>query len=196
MEESVHVYRSLINHEELFSHYETQNILPRLITPSQLRVSLVYTMRKFDHSALDETLLRDYYILPPATSGVHSPAQSPASPVTQSTLKFNGQFPAPKDRKHGARRHVTYGFNRVLALELTSPSLSLRQSKLAPLGLTFFEIEDYKPHIVLDFNLSPLVETNELTSLQTPDFPLYFHSETLVPATTSIRSSTTYRSFT
>ena len=167
MEQSVHIYRPLINHEELVDHYQRQDIMKRIVRPVDLRISLAHTMRQFSKSTLENMLDNEYYVFP------NERQDSDNSRVS-----------------HGSRKHVTFGMNRVLSLELTSPKLSLRQLNLHRQKITFFELEDFRPHVVLDFNLDPEID---ISSLEPFSGKLYFDGEVLTEAFSDIRKNVKYK---
>lgn len=80
------------------------------------------------------------------------------------TLWNNSSMAITELNESSDRRTALYGSNRVLSLELPSSILEERQRELSDKKATFFELSNYKPHIVLDYNL-PL-ETENWSSLK------------------------------
>ena len=89
------------------------------------------------------------------------------------------------------RKTILYGSNRVLSLELTSSDLEDRQKTLSEEKATFFELTNYKPHIVLDYNLSENVEN--WSSLKPYTGKIRLGRERLTEADLSFRTKIRYK---
>lgn len=91
---------------------------------------------------------------------------------------------------NGESKLVLYGKNRVLAQEMDVPRLVERNQSLSDKGATFFELDNYQPHFVLDFNLAEEIEWEDLEPFTDP---VILEEEIISESNTNFRNTIRYR---